>query len=70
MALFNVTLQNTLYAYFGMPRPGAFVTIGAFLSAIALVFLVRKHRPAFQWTWVGTIFLALSFPVVYFSLIG
>ncbi|KYC43696.1 hypothetical protein WA1_00565 [Scytonema hofmannii PCC 7110] len=64
-----VTIQNTLYAYFGMPGPGAFVTVGALLSAIVLVFLVRKRRPAFQWTLAGTIFLALAFPVVYFSFI-
>lgn len=64
-----LTIQNTLYSYFGMPGPGAFITLGAFLSAVVLVFLVRKRRPAFQWTLAGAIFLALAFPVIYFSLI-
>lgn len=64
-----VTIQNTLYGYFGVPGPGAAVTVGALISAIILVFLVRKRRSAFQWTLAGTIFLALAFPVVYFSFI-
>jgi hypothetical protein len=64
-----VTVQNTLYAYFGMPEPGAWITIGAFITAIILVFLVRKRRPAFQWTLAGAIILALAFPLIYFSLI-
>lgn len=64
-----VTVQNTLYAYFGMPGPGAWITIGAFITTILLVFLVRKRRPAFQWTLASAILLAVAFPLVYFSLI-
>jgi O-antigen/teichoic acid export membrane protein len=59
-------VQNTLYQYFGAPGPGAIVTIGAFMSAITLLLLVRKHRPAVYWTFIGTLCLVLAFPVVYF----
>ena len=61
-----VTIQNTLYQYFGAPGPGAIVTVGALVSAIALLLLVRKRRPAFYWTLIGTLCLAFAFPVVYF----
>lgn len=64
-----VTLQNTLYRYFGAPGPGAFITLGALLSAIVLSFLVRKRRRVFYWTLVGTICLASAFPVVFFLFI-
>jgi hypothetical protein len=40
-----VTVQNTLYQYFGAPGPGAIVTVGALGSAIALLLLVRKQSP-------------------------
>ncbi|MBW4538603.1 MAG: DUF1772 domain-containing protein [Myxacorys chilensis ATA2-1-KO14] len=61
-----LTVQNSLYQYFGAPGLGAFITVGAVLSAIALTVLVRKRRPAFWWTLVGTLCLAISFPLVYF----
>lgn len=64
-----VTIQNTLYRYFGLPGAGAFVTLGAILSAVVLSFLVRKCRPAFGWTLIGTICLLLAFPVVFFLFI-
>ncbi|MEG3986246.1 DUF1772 domain-containing protein [Microcoleus sp. S28C3] len=64
-----VTLQNTLYRYFGMPGPGAFITLGMLTSAAVLTFLVRKHRQVFYWTLIGTICLALAFPVVFFLFI-
>jgi Domain of unknown function (DUF1772) len=61
-----VTIQNSLYQYFGAPGPGAWVTVGAVLCAIALTVLVRKHQPAFWWTLGGTICLAIAFPLIYF----
>jgi hypothetical protein len=61
-----VTIQNSLYRYFGAPGPGAFITVGAVLCAIALTVLVRKHRPAFWWTLAGTLCLAITFPLIYF----
>ncbi|MBW4622019.1 MAG: DUF1772 domain-containing protein [Cyanosarcina radialis HA8281-LM2] len=64
-----VTLQNTLYQYFGFPGPGALVTVGAVISALVLSFLTRKRRPSFYWTLSGTICLAIAFPVVFFSFI-
>lgn len=63
---FYVTIQNSLYQYFGAPGPGAFVTVGAVLSAIALTVLVRKCRLAFSWTFVGTLCLVIAFPLIYF----
>ncbi|BAY29503.1 hypothetical protein NIES2107_13460 [Nostoc carneum NIES-2107] len=63
---FYVTIQNSLYRYFGAPGPGAFITVGAVLCAIALTILVRKHRVAFWWTLAGTLCLAIAFPLIYF----
>ncbi len=64
-----VTLQNTLYQYFGAPGPGALITIGMLLAVALLTFFVRKRRQAFYWTLLGTICLALAFPVVFFLFI-
>lgn len=64
-----VTLQNTLYRYFGAPGPGAFVTMGAIISAAVLSFLVRKRRAVFYWTLAGTICLAIAFPLIFFLFI-
>lgn len=61
-----VTIQNSLYQYFGAPGPGAWVTVGAVGCAIALTVLVRKRRLVFWWTLAGTICLAISFPLIYF----
>lgn len=61
-----VTVQNSLYQYFGAPGPGAVVTVCAVLSAIALTVLVRKRRLAFWWALVGTLCLAIAFPLIYF----
>lgn len=61
-----VTIQNSLYRYFGAPGPGAFITVGAVLCALALTVLVRKRRPAFWWTLAGTVCLAIAFPLIYF----
>lgn len=63
---FYVTIQNSLYRYFGAPGPGAFITVGAILCAIALTVLVRKHRVAFWWTLAGMLCLAIAFPLIYF----
>jgi hypothetical protein len=61
-----ITIQDTLYRYFGAPGPGAFITVGAVLCAIALTVLVRKRQRAFWWTLAGTICLAIAFPLIYF----
>lgn len=63
---FYVTIQNSLYQYFGAPGPGAVITVCAVLSAIALTVLVRKHRSAFRWALVGTLCLTIAFPLIYF----
>jgi Domain of unknown function (DUF1772) len=61
-----ITVQNSLYRYFGAPGPGAWITVGAVFAAILLTILVRKRRPAFWWTLMGTICLAIAFPLTYF----
>lgn len=61
-----VTIQNSLYQYFGAPGPGAFVTVGAVFSALALTVLSRKRYPAFWWTLASTLCLAIAFPLIYF----
>lgn len=63
---FYVTIQNSLYRYFGAPGPGAFITVGAVIFAIALTVLVRKHRSTFWWTLAGTVCLLIAFPLIYF----
>ncbi len=60
--VFYVTVQNSLYRYFGAPGPGAFITVGAVLAAITLTVLSRKDRPAFWLTAIGTASLAVAFP--------
>lgn len=61
-----ITIQNSLYRYFGAPGPGAWITVSAVLAAIALTVLVRKRRPAFGWALAGTLCLAIAFPLVFF----
>jgi hypothetical protein len=61
-----ITLQNSLYRYFGAPGPGAWITVGAVLAAISLTVLVRKRHPAFGWTLAGTLCLAIAFPLIFF----
>ncbi len=61
-----VMVQNSLYRYFGAPSPGAFITVGAVLAAIAFTVLVRKHRTAFRWALAGTLCLVIAFPLIYF----
>lgn len=63
---FYVTIQNSLYHYFGAPGLGAFITVGAVLFAIALTVLVRKHCSTFWWTLAGTVCLLIAFPIIYF----
>lgn len=65
--------------YMTLNRPGglyqAFGTIGAvieataILSAIVLSFLVRKHRPAFQWTLLTTVCLTVAL-IIWFIFIA
>ncbi|MDZ8055505.1 MAG: DUF1772 domain-containing protein [Aulosira sp. ZfuVER01] len=61
-----VRIQNSLYVAFGPPNIGAFIEVAAVVAAFVLTILVRKRRPAFPLTLVGTIFLLLAFPVVFF----
>jgi Domain of unknown function (DUF1772) len=61
-----IAIQNSLCQYFGAPGPGALITVGAVLAAIALTVLVRNRRPAFAWTLGGTLCLAIAFPLIYF----
>jgi hypothetical protein len=58
------TLQQSLYWGFGNIG-GYFEAATVFLAAPVLTFLVRKRRPAFQWTLVGTICFAFAFFVVF-----
>jgi hypothetical protein len=58
------TLQQSLYWGFGNIG-GYFEAATVFLAAPVLTFLVRKRRPAFQWTLAGTVCFALAFFVVF-----
>ena len=64
-----VAVQHTLYRAFGT-IPGASAEIGAILSAIVMVFFVRKRRPAFQLTLAGALFLAVAFFVVWIMFVA
>jgi hypothetical protein len=52
-------VNTTMYKYFAIV--GGSYQIGAIAAAGLLVFLTRKHRPAFGWTLTGALFLLLSF---------
>jgi hypothetical protein len=60
-----LTFQHTLYRAFGPEGPGAFIEMGAIITAAVLVFVVRKRRPAFYLSVVGAVFLAVAFFVVW-----
>ena len=67
-AVLWTTINQSLYWQFGS-LPGIFSEVGAVLAAIALTVLVRKHRPVFNWTLIGAVFLALSL-VVWFMFVA
>jgi len=54
----RVTVIENIYRFFG--TVGAVFEIAAILTAIILVFLVRKHGTTFYWTLGGAIFLVLA----------
>ncbi len=62
-----ITVQNSLYRAFGPPHIGAFIEVATPLAAIALAILVRKRRPAFQWTLIGLVAVLLAFPILFFA---
>ncbi len=63
-AEFWATLQQSLYWGFG--HIGGYVEAATvFLATPVLTFLVRKQRPAFQWTLAGTVCFALAFFVIF-----
>jgi hypothetical protein len=52
-------VNTTLYRQFAIV--GAAYTLGSIVTALVLVFLVRRRRPAFGWTVVGATCLLLAF---------
>lgn len=64
-AALYLELHRTLYAAFGPPNIGAVVTLGAVLSSLVLVLLVRR-QPGFWATLVGAACLVLGL-VAYFA---
>jgi len=55
----RVTVIENIYRLFG--TVGAFFEIAAILTAIILVFLIRKHGSTFYWTLGGAMLLAIAF---------
>lgn len=53
-----LTLLHTLYGTFG--TIGAFIEVGAVVTAVVLVVLVRRRRPACGWTLVGALCLVVA----------
>ncbi len=54
----EVTVFENVYRFFGLF--GAVFEVGAILTSIVLVFLVRKRGSTFYWTLGGTILLILA----------
>ena len=50
---------QSLYQLFG--TVGAFIEVGALLSATVLLLAVWRRRPAFQWTLFGTVSLFVAY---------
>ncbi len=63
------TVNKSLYWVFAFPL-GAIIELGAIFSTILLLFLVRKHRPAFRLTLAAAICLAIAFFVVWLGFIA
>jgi len=61
-----VTLQQTLYRWWGPPLVGAFLEPGAVLATAVLAYLVRRQRPTFALVVAATLLLLLAFPMVFF----
>jgi hypothetical protein len=53
-----LTLLHTLYGAFG--TIGAFIEVGAVVTAVLLAFLVRQRRSAFGWTLLGALCLVAA----------
>jgi hypothetical protein len=60
-----VTVQQTLYRWWGPPLVGAFLEPSAILATAVLAFLVRRRRRTFAVTLAATVLLLLAFPVVF-----
>ncbi|MEB3278842.1 MAG: DUF1772 domain-containing protein [Lyngbya sp.] len=54
------TVNKSLYWVFAFPV-GAIIELGAIVSTILLLFLVRKHPPAFRLTLIATVCLTVAF---------
>lgn len=50
---------QSMYQLFG-PPVGAIIEGGAWISAVVLVVLVRRRRPAFRWTLIGALGFVLA----------
>jgi Domain of unknown function (DUF1772) len=61
-----VTVQNSLYRFWGPPSPAAFVEAVALLCTAFLAFLRRKQRSSFVWILIAFVLLFLAFPLIFF----
>jgi len=64
-----VTLQQTLYRWWGPPFVGAFLEPGAVLATAVLAVLAWRRRRGFALTFGATILSLAAFPVVFFLLV-
>jgi Domain of unknown function (DUF1772) len=65
-----LTFQHTLYRAFGPKGPGAFIEMGAIITGVVLVILVRKRRPAFHLTLAGATLVAAAFFLVWIPFVS
>lgn len=61
-----ITLQKSLYRWWGPPFVGAFLEPGAVLATAVLTFQARRRRWTFALTLAAALLLLLAFPVVFF----
>jgi hypothetical protein len=64
-----VTLQRSLYAWWGPPRITGYLEPVAILATLVLIILLRRHRAALLLTIIAAVALLIAFPVVFFWLV-
>ncbi len=67
---FYLTLQKTLYTYWGPPNIGGFLEPAVIFATFVLVVLVRKDKSTFRLVLAAGSALLLAFPVVFFLLVA
>jgi hypothetical protein len=65
-AQFYITIQKTLYVFWGPPNVGGILEPAAILTTVALCLIVRKDRKSFWLALAAVIMLLIAFPVIFY----